>query len=179
MRNMVKRDKRLQQLSRRRPATDPKRASSNASQIRPNALLRILLDLAPSMRKPLLRTDGRTLAMIALFGFCTTATAQERCPELTRLHLEAEEALKKAAGLVAQDRCDAYIRFSVTWAEIAKYARDHSELCDISVSSLSDIDKRHHDAVQERENVCGGRRRNTVLPEHRQYTFPPEIRPRW
>ena len=101
-----------------------------------------------------------------------------KSPELTRLHAEAEEALKKATGLAAQDRCYAYIRFSVTWAEIAKYAHDHTELCEISISSLSDIDKRHHEAVEERENVCGGRRRNTALPEQ-HYSFPPEIRPHW
>jgi hypothetical protein len=117
--------------------------------------------------------------MIALVSFCTPAAPQERCPELTQLYAEAEEALKRAAALAAQDRCNAYIKFSVTWAEIARYARNHSELCDISIPSLSDIDKRHHQAVEERENVCGGPRGSPDRPPRRVYTFPPEIRPHW
>jgi len=98
---------------------------------------------------------------------------------LTRLNAEAEEASKKAAGVVGQDRCDAYVRYSVTWAEIAKYAHGHSELCGISAPSLSDFDKRHHEAVEERENACGGRRNNSTLPKYGPSIFPPEIRPRW
>ncbi|MET4390704.1 hypothetical protein ABIB73_006489 [Bradyrhizobium sp. F1.4.3] len=125
------------------------------------------------------RTAGFTLAMMLLIGFTAPAASQDPCSTLTRPYSEADTALKKAAGLVAQDRCDAYVRFSVAWAEVAKYARDHSEACDISAPSLSDIDKHHRQAVSEREEACGGRRRNSALPEHRNRTFPPEIRPRW
>lgn len=127
----------------------------------------------------MLRTQCRTLLAVALLGFCTTAKSQERCPEWTRLNAEAEEALKKAAGLVAQDRCDGYVRYSVAWAELARYARKHSEHCGISASSLSDIEKRHRKAVEERENACGGLRRSSAPPRYERYTFPPEIRPRW
>ena len=123
----------------------------------------------------MLRTNVPSLTMIALVSFCTPATSQERCPELTQLYAEADEALKKAATLTAQDRCDAYLKFSVTWAEIARYAHNHSELCEISISSLSDIDKRHRQAVEERENACGGRR-GSLHPFVRR-EFPPEIRP--
>jgi hypothetical protein len=115
--------------------------------------------------------------MIALVSFCTPATAQERCPELSQLYAEADAALKRAATTAAQDRCDAYIKFSVTWAEIARYARNHSELCDISISSLSDIDRRHHAAVEEREDVCGGPRGVPDAPRPRAIPFPPEVRP--
>jgi len=125
----------------------------------------------------MLCTNVPTLTMIALVSFCTPATSQERCPELTQLYAEADAALKRAAALAAQDRCNAYIKFSVTWAEIARYARNHSELCDISLSSLSDIDKRHHEAVEERENVCGGPRGSPDRPARRGYMFPPEVRP--
>jgi hypothetical protein len=80
-----------------------------------SCLIRHYLEGSPS-----LSMRRRILVIIALFGLCTPASSQERCPELTRLNAEAEEALKKAAGLVEQDRCDAYVRYSVTWAEIAK-----------------------------------------------------------
>ena len=33
-------------------------------------------------------TQRRSLVIIALFGFCTPAGAQEACPELARLHAE-------------------------------------------------------------------------------------------
>jgi hypothetical protein len=127
----------------------------------------------------MLRMAGLPLTMIALLAFATPADSQERCPELTRLYAEADAALGKTAGLVTPERCYAYVHFSVAWAEVAKYAHDHRELCDISPASLSDIDQRHHKAVAEREDACGGRRRNSALSEHRERTFPPEIRPRW
>jgi hypothetical protein len=126
----------------------------------------------------MMRTSTPTLAIVALVGFCSQAAAQEQCPELTRLRSEAADALKKATGVATQDRCDAYIRVSIAWADIARYAKGHRELCDISVPSLSEIDKLHREAVEEREIVCGARRRNLFPPEIK-FTFPPEVRPRW
>jgi hypothetical protein len=55
------------------------------------------------------------------------------------------------------DRCEAYIRFSMAWAEVAEYACDHRESCDISQSSLDAMEKRHREAVQERKEICAGR----------------------
>jgi len=98
---------------------------------------------------------------------------------LTRLNAEADEALKKAAALVAQERCDGYVHYSVAWAGIARYARDHGERCGLSASALSDIDARHRKAVEERVNACGGLHRNSPLPKRDRLPFPAEIRPRW
>ncbi|QPF85841.1 hypothetical protein IC762_05925 [Bradyrhizobium genosp. L] len=121
----------------------------------------------------MLHAHSRTLAVVALLGFCASAGAQESCPELARLNADAEAALKKASRLAAQDRCDAYVHYSVAWADLARYARDHREPCGISAASLSDIDKGHRRAVTEREDACGGLRRNPALLQGR--TFPPEI----
>ena len=115
----------------------------------------------------MIRTNAPIIAVIAVVGFCSQVAAQERCPELTRLRSEAAEALKKATRVAIQDRCDAYIRVSIAWAEIARYAKDHRELCDISIPSLSEIDELHREAVETRTNICLGPRSS----------FPPEVRP--
>jgi hypothetical protein len=124
------------------------------------------------------RAAGLALAMMLLNGGATPAASQEQCPELARLHAEADAALSRATGLVAQERCDAYVHFSVAWAEIARYAHDHRDACDMSAGSLTDIDKRHQQAVAERVDACGGLRKS-ALPQRREYTFPAEIRPSW
>jgi hypothetical protein len=116
-----------------------------------------------------MRTHTIISAMIALAGFSAQLAAQERCGELARLRGEAAKAAKQATGVAAQDRCEAYIRFSESWRELARYADDHRKLCDISDASLSDIDKRHREAVKARDNVCTHR---PLRP------FPAEVRPR-
>jgi hypothetical protein len=114
-----------------------------------------------------MRTPMPVLAMIALVGFCGQASAQARCPELTRLRSEAAGALKQTRGLVPTlDRCEAYNRFSTAWGAIVQYANDNREACDISTLSLDDFEKYHREAVQARDNVCAGR---PVRP------FPPDI----
>ena len=108
-------------------------------------------------------------AMIALAGFSARLAAQERCPELTRLRGEAVEASRRVMGVGTRDRCEAYIRFSESWRELARYADDHRELCDISDASLSDIDEHHREAVKARDSFC----------THRPLSpFPAEVRPR-
>ena len=104
-----------------------------------------------------MRTSITALAMIALVGFCSQASAQARCPELIRLRSEAAEALKKTRGVPTSDRCAAYIRYSMAWGTIAHYTNDHRESCDISVTSLSDFEKYRREAVTARDNVCAGR----------------------
>jgi len=118
----------------------------------------------------------RTLAIVALFGLCAPASSQELCPELARLHAEAEAQLQKAAGLVAQDRCYAYVHYSEAWGEIKNYAYVHREACNISASLLSELSRRHRQAVEEREDACGGRPRNWELPKTERKMFPPEFR---
>jgi hypothetical protein len=113
-----------------------------------------------------MRTLTPTLAMIALVGFCSRANALAQCPELTRLRSEAAEASKQTKGAPTSDRCEAYIRSSMAWGVMAQYANDHRELCDISIHSLSELEKYHRDAVRARDNVSTGR---PLQP------FPPEI----
>jgi hypothetical protein len=113
-----------------------------------------------------MRTHLLAIATIALVGFCGQTKAQTPCPELTRLRSEAAEAVEQTKGVPTLDRCEAYNHLSKTWGAIAQYAHDHRELCDISVLSLNEIEKRHRDAANARDNVCGGR---PLRP------FPPEV----
>jgi len=97
------------------------------------------------------------LAMMALVAFCSQANAQARCPELTRLRSEAAEASKQVMGIPRSGRCEAYIRFSMAWNEVAHYANENREVCDISLPSLSEFETRHREAVTARDNVCTSR----------------------
>jgi hypothetical protein len=112
-----------------------------------------------------MRTHLPALGMMALVGFCGQANAQNRCPELTRLRGEAAQAAEQLRGVPTSDRCAAYIRFSMAWGAIAQYANDHRELCDISILSLGDLEKRNREAVKARENVCAGRAARPFPPE--------------
>jgi hypothetical protein len=99
------------------------------------------------------------LSAIALTMSCSSAVAQERCPELTRLRGEATEFLKRATGKVTtQESCEAYTRFAVVWREIANYANEHRKTCDISDAARMDFEKRHTDAVKLSKDNCVGRR---------------------
>ena len=118
-------------------------------------------------------TQRRSLVIIALFGFCTPAGAQEACPELARLHAEADAALEKAAGLAGPDLCYAYIHHSVAWTEIKSYAYAHREPCGLSATALRDVTARHRQAVEAREHVCGVRRRDWETPKTERKMFPP------
>src|SRR6516164_6008380 len=102
---------------------------------------------------PGMRIHTTILAVNALVGFSQVA-AQERCPELTRLRSEAAEVSKQATRVATPDRCEAYIRFSMAWRDLARYANDHRVPCEVSEASLSEIDKRHREAVKARDNVC-------------------------
>jgi hypothetical protein len=111
-----------------------------------------------------MRTLLSVIAMLALIAFSVRASAQAQCPELERLRREAAEAAKDLTCSQTPDRCQTYIRFSVTWATTARYASEHRETCNISVSSLDQLEKRHREAVSARDDICAGH-----LP------FPPEI----
>ncbi|HEX4556854.1 MAG TPA: hypothetical protein VH249_22885 [Xanthobacteraceae bacterium] len=102
-------------------------------------------------------THMRSLAIMALVGFCIQAHAQDRCPELTRLRGEAAEALKETRTGPASVRCESYSRLSKAQSAMVQYASDHRDSCDISVSSLSELERNHQDAEKARDNVCAGR----------------------
>jgi hypothetical protein len=108
--------------------------------------------------KSVMRTHMPAQAAIALAGFCSQANAQAQCPELTRLRGEAAEASKQRVALVPpSQRCEAYVRISMTWGAIVQYANDHRESCDISNVSLNEFEQRHREAVTARDNFCSGR----------------------
>jgi hypothetical protein len=99
-----------------------------------------------------------SLAAIMLAGLTTYALAHDRCPELTRLHREANEALKKATGMATSDRCEAYTRFTMAWGNIASYAKNHRAPCGITANAFDEINKRRADAAELTRNSCMGRR---------------------
>ena len=99
-----------------------------------------------------MRTHLPTLVMMALAGYCSQASAQERCPELTRLRSEAAEAIKPMPSVV---RCGAHHRFSRAWGAIVQYANDHRELCDISIGLLSSL--RNSTARQKKRATMSAR----------------------
>lgn len=123
----------------------------------------------------MLRAHHQSLVVITLLGACAPVSVQESCPELSHLRAEAERAFNKATEPVVQDRCAAYVHYSVASAEIRRYAYNHHELCGVSAASLRDIDSSHHRAVAERESACGGHRDLSI--ERKRGLFPPEIRP--
>jgi hypothetical protein len=109
-----------------------------------------------------MRTYGAIL--IALAGLSGPANAQAQCPELTRLRSEVAAA-STGTGVPTRNRCDAYIRLSIAWNDIAKYAGDNREACGISISAMNDIERHHREVVQARDNVCTGRRPRPFPPE--------------
>ena len=120
----------------------------------------------------------RDLMILAMVGLCAPALAQVTCPELTKLRAESEAALNKVAKLTGEDRCYAYVRYSVAWSDIKTYAFAHAELCGLSTTSLSDLAAQHRKAIEAREEACGGHRSVSEPPKNDRKTFPPDIRMR-
>ena len=99
---------------------------------------------------------GTSLVLLILVGLSIPASAQAQCPELTRLRAEAVAAAKPTRGAPALGRCESYIRTSIAWNDVAKYASDHREACDLSSPMLDTIEKAHREAVKTRDRVCMG-----------------------
>ena len=97
------------------------------------------------------------LTMIALLGFCIQANAQASCPELARLRSEAQAALKQSRSVPTSERCYRFNRLSEAWGDVAQYANDNRESCQISVASLNDFERYRREALKDRDNVCAGR----------------------
>ena len=106
------------------------------------------------------------LAMIGLCASCAQVRAEAQCPELARLRGQAVEAAKRTVG-APSGRCEALVRLSMAREDVADYARDHREACEISQTSLADMEKRHREAVLERKEVCAGRPARLYPPELR------------
>ena len=112
-----------------------------------------------------MRKHLSVLTMIVIVGYCPPADAQAGCAELARLRGVAAEAMKQTTGVPTSDRCVAYIRFSMAWADIVGYARNHRELCGISYVSLSELEKHYREAATARDNVCAGRPLRAFPPD--------------
>jgi hypothetical protein len=98
------------------------------------------------------------LTIIALLGFCIpAANAQALCPELTRLHSEAQAALKQSRSVPPSERCYMYSRLSVAWGTVEQFANDNREPCHISILSLNEFGRYHREAAKDRDNICAGR----------------------
>ena len=104
-----------------------------------------------------MRTQIPAVALIALLGFGSQATAQTPCPELARLRSETAEAWKQATRAPASERCGSYIRFSLAAKAMVEYANNNRESCGISVQSLNQMEGSHRDAIKARNNICAGR----------------------
>jgi hypothetical protein len=112
-----------------------------------------------------IRSVVPAVAMIALAGFGSQLCAQEQCPELTRLRSQVAENVKRSLGAPSPERCEAYVRISIVWAEAAQYASDHRDSCGLGERALSDLEKRHREAVQARDNICAGRPSRPYPPD--------------
>jgi hypothetical protein len=106
-----------------------------------------------------------SLVVIALLGFCIEANAQALCPELMRLRSEAQEAQKQSRTVPASERCYIYNRVSAAWGAVAQYANNNRESCHISIPSLNDLERYHHEALEARDNVCAGRPIRSYPPD--------------
>ena len=113
----------------------------------------------------MMRTRVAAVAVIALVGLGDQASAQAQCEQLTRMRSKAAEALKKTVGVPTPGRCESYTELSIAWAEIAEYASDHRESCDVSTSLLETFEKRHQEMVKARDNVCSGRPARPFPPD--------------
>jgi hypothetical protein len=122
----------------------------------------------------------RTKIVVVVLLLCISppAEALELCPELAQLYAQAEAASSKVEDSASPDRCYPYVHYSVAWSDLERYARKHQETCGVSPALLADIKRRHHAAVTQRVNACGGVR-ETRVPEGERRLFPPEIRPLW
>jgi hypothetical protein len=113
----------------------------------------------------MMRTRVAALAVIALVGLVGHASAQGQCEQLTRMRSKAAAALNKTVGVPMPGRCESYTELSIAWAEIAEYASDHRESCDVSTSLLETFEKRHQEMVKARDNVCSGRPARPFPPD--------------
>jgi hypothetical protein len=104
-----------------------------------------------------------TIAM--LVGFSGQANAEAQCPELIRLRSDAAEVAKLSMGFPTWKRCETYIRVSLAWNAVARYANDHRESCDVSARLLDDLEKYYREAIKIRDNVCAGRPARPFPPD--------------
>jgi hypothetical protein len=114
-------------------------------------------------------TRRLAFTIVTLLGFSVQASAESVCPELTRLRMEAQHALKESRTVPASERCLMYHRLSMAWGAVAQYANDNRESCQVSTPLLKQFEEYRREMVKARDNVCAGR---PLRP------YPPDIIPR-
>ena len=104
-----------------------------------------------------MRITVPTLAVVMLAGWSFQTSAHARCPELTELRITANQASKEVVTFAGGSRCDAYVRSAMAWNALLQYANDHRESCEVSATSLTELEKLRQENAQMRDNVCAGR----------------------
>jgi hypothetical protein len=105
----------------------------------------------------MIRRRVPAFVVIAVVGLAVQAEAQTPCPELVQLRSTATEAWKHAMRVARPERCGALHDASSAAEATLAYANRHQVSCGISVATLTDVARFHHEAVQARDNVCAGR----------------------
>jgi hypothetical protein len=95
--------------------------------------------------------------LIAMVGLGVQVEAKTPCPEVVQLRNVAAEAWKQAMRAPQSERCGALYRAVLATEATVKYADNNRESCNISVSLLNEVERYDREAVQARDNVCGGR----------------------
>src|SRR4051794_22461891 len=119
-------------------ASGPGPARMRKAANRPCLALAIRSDARARRRAPSMRIRLPILApmlapvLMVLAGGCSQAGAQAPCPELIRLRGEVAETSGKLRGVATPDRCAAYVRHSMAWGAMVRYAGEHREMCDVS-----------------------------------------------
>jgi hypothetical protein len=105
----------------------------------------------------MLLTRAPALTAIAIIALGVQVEAKTPCPELMRLRNAATEAWIQAMRAPQSDRCGELYHAASAAEATLKYADNNRESCDISVSSLNQVERSHREAAQARDNVCAGR----------------------
>jgi hypothetical protein len=85
------------------------------------------------------------------------AQGETSCPELARLRGEAAEASKQMTRDPVSIRCGSYHRIARATEAIVNYVNGNRESCGVLDQSLEEIERRHRNAVLDRDNFCAGR----------------------
>ena len=103
--------------------------------------------------------------MIAIVWLGVQAEAQTPCAELVQLRNAATQAWLQATRAPRSERCMALYHAASATETTLKYANDNRESCNVSVRTLSDVEKYYREAVQARDNVCAGRPMRPYPPD--------------
>jgi hypothetical protein len=113
-------------------------------------------------------TDTTTLHVRSQAWLSLTIIAQAVARNWSGCAAGPQRPLDRQGSLIvpASARCLLYNRLSMAEKAIAQCASNHRESCEISILSLTELEKYYRDAVKARDNIRAGR---PVRP------YPPDI----